>query len=88
MKVTVGDKHSSLLWRIINKSKRLYDTGPLTGNHLKAGMGEIEKVGDLESQNLSIKNNSRNTRIEKSHIGALKISPFIQILKISISTFK
>ncbi len=39
-------------------------------------MGKIEKVGDLESQNLSIKNNSRNTGIEKSHIALVKISPF------------
>ncbi len=40
------------------------------------GMGEIEKVGNLESQNLSIKNHLRNTGIEKSHIGSVKISPF------------
>ncbi len=39
-------------------------------------MGEIEKVGYLESQNLSIKNNSRNTGIKKSRIGLVKISPF------------
>ena len=39
-------------------------------------MGEIEKGGDLESQNLGIKNCSRNTGIEKSHIGLVKISPF------------
>jgi hypothetical protein len=39
-------------------------------------MGDIEKVGNLESQNLCIKNCSRNTGIEKSHIGSVKISPF------------
>ncbi len=39
-------------------------------------MGEIEKVGYLESQNLSIKNNSRNTVIKKSRIDLVKISPF------------
>jgi hypothetical protein len=39
-------------------------------------MGEIEKVGDLKSQNLNIKNHSRNTGIEKSHIGSVKISLF------------
>ncbi len=37
-------------------------------------MGEIEKVGDLKSQNLSIKNPSRNASIKKSHIGSVKIS--------------
>jgi hypothetical protein len=41
-----------------------------------AGMGKIEKGGDLESQNLGIKNCSRNTGIEKSSIGLVKISPF------------
>jgi len=41
-----------------------------------AGMGEIEKVGDLESQNLDIKNCLRNTGIEKSHISLVPISPF------------
>ncbi len=40
------------------------------------GMGKIEKVGDLESQNLSIKNCLRNTGIDKSTIGLVKISPF------------
>jgi hypothetical protein len=39
-------------------------------------MGKIEKVGDLESQNLGIKNCSRNTGIEKNRIGSVKISPF------------
>jgi hypothetical protein len=39
------------------------------------GMGEIEKVGDLKSQNLAIENCSRNTGIQKSHIGSVKISP-------------
>jgi hypothetical protein len=38
-----------------------------------AGMGEIEKVGNLESQNLSIKNHFRNTGIKKSHIALVKI---------------
>jgi hypothetical protein len=38
-----------------------------------AGMGEIEKVGNLESQNLGIKNHLRNTGIKKSHIGLVKI---------------
>jgi hypothetical protein len=40
------------------------------------GMSEIEKVGDLESRNLSIENHLRNTGIEKSHIGLVKISLF------------
>jgi hypothetical protein len=40
------------------------------------GMGEIEKVGNLESQNLSIKNHLRNNGIKKSCIGSVKISPF------------
>jgi hypothetical protein len=31
-------------------------------------MGEIEKVDNLESQNLSIENYLRNTGIEKYHI--------------------
>jgi len=39
-------------------------------------MCEIEKVGDLKSQNLSIKNPSRNASIKKFHIGSVKISPF------------
>jgi hypothetical protein len=39
-------------------------------------MGEIEKVGDLESRNLNIKNYLRNTGIEECHIGLVKISPF------------
>jgi hypothetical protein len=39
-------------------------------------MGEIEKVGDLESQNLGIKNCLRNTSIEKFLISLVKISPF------------
>ncbi len=39
-------------------------------------MDEIEKVGDLESQNLDIKNCSRNTGIKKSYIGSVQISPF------------
>jgi hypothetical protein len=43
---------------------------------LPAGMGEIEKVGDLKSQNLGIKNHLRNSSIEKSPIGSVKISPF------------
>jgi hypothetical protein len=46
-----------------------------SGRHW-AGMGEIEKVCNLKSQNLSIKNCSRNTGIEKSLIGLVKISPF------------
>jgi hypothetical protein len=36
---------------------------------VEPGMGEIEKVGDLESQNLGIKNHLRN-------IGPVKISLF------------
>ena len=43
---------------------------------LAAGIGEIEKVGNLESQNLGIKNHLRNTGIEKSHISLIKISLF------------
>jgi hypothetical protein len=39
-------------------------------------MCEIEKVGDLKSQNLSIKNPSRNASIKKFHFGLVKISPF------------
>jgi hypothetical protein len=39
-------------------------------------MGEIEKVGNRESQNLGIKNHLRNTGIKKSHIGSVKISSF------------
>ncbi len=39
-------------------------------------MGKIEKVGDFESKNLGIKNHLRNTGIEKSHIGLVKISLF------------
>ncbi len=40
-----------------------------------AGMGENEKGGDLEYQNLGIENNLRNTGIKKSRIGLVKISP-------------
>jgi hypothetical protein len=47
-------------------------------------MGEIEKVGDLEYQNLGIKNCSRETSIEKSHIGSVKISP-LRIEKFEIN---
>ncbi len=39
-------------------------------------MNEIEKVGNLKYQNLDIKNNSRNTGIEKSCISSVKISMF------------
>ncbi len=35
-------------------------------------MGEIEKVGDLESRNLGIENHSKNTSIKKSRIGLVK----------------
>ncbi len=41
------------------------------------GMGEIEKAGNLESGNLGIQNCLRNTGIEKSHIGVVKISSLI-----------
>ncbi len=41
-----------------------------------AGMGEIEKAGNLESGNLGIQNCLKNTGIEKSRIGSVKISPF------------
>jgi len=41
-----------------------------------AGISEIEKVGDLKYQNLGIKNHLRNSGIEKSPIGSVKISPF------------
>ncbi len=37
-------------------------------------MCEIEKVGDLKSQNISIKNHLINASIKKSHIGLVKIS--------------
>jgi hypothetical protein len=40
------------------------------------GMGKIEKVDDLKSQNHGIKNCLRNIGIEKSCIGSVKISPF------------
>jgi hypothetical protein len=40
------------------------------------GIGEIKKVGNLKSRYLSIKNSLRNTGIEKSCIGLVKISPF------------
>jgi hypothetical protein len=43
---------------------------------LATGIGEIEKVGNLKSQNLGIKNHLRNTGIEKSHISLVKISLF------------
>jgi hypothetical protein len=43
---------------------------------LTACMGEIEKVGCLKSQNLSIKNRSIKYQYQKSHIGSVKISPF------------
>jgi hypothetical protein len=39
-------------------------------------MGGIEKVGDLKSQNLGIKNGLRNSGIEKSLIALVKISLF------------
>jgi len=39
-------------------------------------MGEIEKGGHLKSQNISIENYPRNTSIEKSHTGSVKISLF------------
>jgi hypothetical protein len=39
-------------------------------------MGEMEKIGNLKYQNHGIKNHLRNTCIEKSHIGLIKISPF------------
>jgi hypothetical protein len=46
------------------------------------GMGKIKKVGDLESQNLSIENRSRNTGIEKSHIVISIWSKFVQDEKV------
>ncbi len=48
------------------------------------GMGEIEKVGDLEDQNLNIKNCLRNTGIDKSTIVLVKISPF-RMMKFEIN---
>jgi hypothetical protein len=39
-------------------------------------MGEIEKAGNLESQNLGNKNCLRNTGFEKTHIGSVKIYLF------------
>ncbi len=39
-------------------------------------MGEIEKVGNLKSENVSIENHLRITGIEKSCIRSVKISPF------------
>ncbi len=37
-------------------------------------MGGIEKVDDIESRSLSIKNGLRNTGIKNYHIGLVKIS--------------
>ncbi len=43
---------------------RYRGTGVKGSSHWQAGMGKIEKVGDLKSQNLNIENRSRNTGIE------------------------
>jgi len=42
----------------------------------KSGIGEIEKVGDIKSQNLNIGNHSQHLNIEKYYIGSFKISLF------------
>ncbi len=39
-------------------------------------MGENEKVGELESRKLGIKNHPKNTGIKKSHFVWVKISQF------------
>jgi hypothetical protein len=53
-----------------------YETGFLTLHELETSMGEIEKVGNLKSENVSIENHLRITGIEKSCIRSVKISPF------------
>jgi hypothetical protein len=53
-----------------------YETGFSSLHELETGMGEIEKVGNLKSENVSIENHLRITGIEKSCIRSVKISPF------------
>ncbi len=51
-------------------------TGESKSQQRGPGMGEIEKVRDIESQNLGIKNYLRNTGIEKTGNGLVIISLF------------
>jgi hypothetical protein len=44
--------------------------------HTRAGMGEIEKVGNLDLNKFHIKIHSRDRDLDKSHGGSLKNSPF------------